>query len=84
MTPKEAIEAIQLAQAEVEWEYPMDYHIAFSEAIKALEKQIPAKPTILNNVMLKYRAARCPNCETILADKSSYCRMCGQSLKWEE
>lgn len=41
MTPEEAIKTIQVAIAEVEWEYAMDYSVAFETAIKALEKQIP-------------------------------------------
>lgn len=44
MTPEEAIKTIQVAIAEVEWEYPMNYSVAFETAIKALEKQIPKKP----------------------------------------
>ena len=43
MTPQEAIDTIKIAIAEVEWDYPMDYAVAFEEAIKALEKQIPKK-----------------------------------------
>jgi hypothetical protein len=39
MTPTEAIEIIKIAKAEVEWNYPLDYQLAFDEAIKALEKQ---------------------------------------------
>ena len=41
MTPEEAIKTIQVAIAEVEWEYPLDYSVAFETAIEALEKQIP-------------------------------------------
>ena len=44
MTAEEAIKTIQIAIAEVEWNYPLDYSIAFKTAIKALEKQIPKKP----------------------------------------
>ena len=36
MTNKEAIETIKIAIAEVEWEYPMDYAVAFETAIEAL------------------------------------------------
>lgn len=43
MTTQEAIQTIKIAIAEVEWDYPMDYAIAFEEAIEALEKQIPKK-----------------------------------------
>lgn len=39
MKPQEAIETIKIALAEVEWEYPMDYAVAFETAIEALEKQ---------------------------------------------
>ena len=44
MTPNEAIETIKVAIADVEWNYPLDYSIAFETAIEALEKQIPKKP----------------------------------------
>ena len=40
MTPQEAIKTIKVAISEVEWGYPMDYTVAFEEAIKALEKQM--------------------------------------------
>lgn len=39
MTNKEAIDTIKIAMAEVEWNYPMDYAVAFETAIEALEKQ---------------------------------------------
>ena len=38
MTPEEAIGIVRCAIGEVEWNYPMDYTIAFEEAIKALIK----------------------------------------------
>ena len=38
MTPQEAIETIKIAIAEVEWDYPMDYTVAFEAAIDALQK----------------------------------------------
>ena len=38
MKPEEAIKTIKVALAEVEWDYPMDYTVAFEEAIEALEK----------------------------------------------
>lgn len=39
MTNKEAIAIIKIAMAEVEWNYPMDYTVAFEKAIEALEAQ---------------------------------------------
>ena len=47
MTNQEAIEIIKTAIAEVEWEYPMDYAVAFDMAIKALEERedmVPIHP----------------------------------------
>lgn len=38
MTNEEAIKTIKLAIAEVEWNYPMDYAIAFETAISALDR----------------------------------------------
>ena len=40
MTYEEAIKIIKIAKAEVEWNYPLDYHIALNMAIEALKKQI--------------------------------------------
>ena len=64
MTAQEAIKIIQAAQAEVEWECPLDYAAAFDVAIEALEKQIPKK-LIVNqsrcNENLWY--LYCPSCK---------------------
>lgn len=38
MTNKEAIETIKMAIEEVVWRYPIDYTVAFEEAIKTLVK----------------------------------------------
>lgn len=38
MTEKEAIKVIEIAIAEVEWDYPLDYAVAFETAIKALKE----------------------------------------------
>lgn len=40
MTNKEAIDTIKLAKAEIEWNYSLDYQVAFDMAIKALEKEL--------------------------------------------
>lgn len=39
MAVKEAIKTLKLMQAQVEWEYPMDYAVAIDEVVKALEAQ---------------------------------------------
>ena len=32
MTQKELIDTLEIAAAEVEWRYPMDYYVAFDKA----------------------------------------------------
>ena len=85
MTNKEAIETIKIAMAEVEWNYPMDYAVAFETAIEALEKQIPKKPLYTN----KGTVTRCPVCEAIhlrciSSVEVDYCERCGQAIDWSE
>ena len=80
MTAEEAIKTIQVAIAEVEWNYPLDYSIAFKTAIKSLDKQIPKKVT----------KSACPSCNRIFLfrhsekRKGDYCDNCGQALDWSE
>lgn len=38
MTNKEAIDIIKVAISEIEWEYPLEYAIAFEKAIEALKQ----------------------------------------------
>ena len=80
MKAEEAIKTIQVAIAEVEWNYPLDYSIAFKTAVEALEKQIPKKVT----------KSACPSCNRIFLfrhsekRKGDYCDNCGQALDWSE
>ena len=81
MKPEEAIKTIKIAIAEVEWNYPMDYTVAFEEAIMALEKQLPKKPVVSEDVI-------CPNCSATLiycfhTSEIDCCDRCGQRLDWE-
>ena len=78
MTAEEAIKTIQVAIAEVECNYPLDYSIAFETAIEALEKQIPKK---LKDDGWLY----CPICgRDVLMDRFNYCPDCGQALDWSD
>ena len=89
MTAEEAIKTIQVAIAEVEWEYPLDYSIAFETAIEALEKQIPKKPI---NEECYYICPRCRDDLGVSDDDifiyelsmSKYCSNCGCKLDWTE
>ena len=85
MNLKEVIKTLELAKAEVEWNYPMDYAVAIDEAIKAMEKQIPKKPVS----KYKYRDGEnvCPSCETenrcrIVMFWEKFCPDCGQAINW--
>ena len=89
MTAEEAIKTIQVAIAEVEWEYPLDYAEAFETALNALEKQIPKKPI---NEECYYI---CPCCRDDLGvsdddifiyelSMPKYCSNCGCVLDWLE
>ena len=80
MKPEEAIKTIKIAIAEVEWNCPMDYTVAFEEAIMALEKQLPKKPVVSEDVI-------CPNCSATLiycfhTSEIDCCDRCGQRLDW--
>lgn len=89
MTPQETIETIKIAIAEVEWNYPMGYAVAFENAIKTLEKQIPKKP-----IDDRYPWCICPTCngsvyvkhiqEHIHNEETTYCEHCGQALDWSD
>lgn len=83
MTNEEAIKTIEIAIADVEWNYPMDYAIAFENAISALEKQIPKNPKILKvHDISKYKYGEC-QCGEHIMDDEKYCSNCGQKLNWE-
>ena len=86
MNLKEVIKTLELAKAEVEWDYPMDYAVAIDEAIKAIDKQIPKKPEPKKDASGEYYV--CPICgvyqEYLTDGKPPYCVNCGQALEWQE
>ena len=80
MNLKEVIKTLELAKAEVEWDYPMDYAVAIDEAIKAIDKQIPKKPEIEGEYYI------CPVCgvyQETSEGNPPYCINCGQAIDWE-
>ena len=91
MTTEEAIKTIEVAIADVEWEYPMGYSVAFEMAIDALEKQIPKKPKYedVDNI---YGAIKrtCTACGDVCMVSNGakpyehYCRQCGQAFDWSD
>lgn len=85
MTPKEAIKILEIAKAEVEWNYPLDYAIAIDMAKEALEKQIPKKPISLGEDIDR-DVGQCPNCKEIIDtyEDYKYCSDCGQAIDWRD
>lgn len=87
MTPEEAIKTIQVAIAEVEWNYPMEYSVAFETAMEALEKQIPKKPIPAEKQDIRYNMKyTCPSCGKPFVGTAigKYCYHCFQMLDWRE
>ena len=92
MTNEDAIKTINIAMAEVEWNYPMDYTVAFEMAIDAIEKHIPRKPIYSDyddngfGEIIPYTAI-CPICgyefEFGTWNENHHC-VCGQTLNWED
>ena len=90
MTNEEAIKTIEVAISEVEWNYPMNYAIAFETGNSALEKQTPKKPLDIEDT--KYKVSyKCPVCETVHVNewcgttwKLPFCSTCGQALDWSD
>ena len=92
MTNKEAIETINIAMAEVEWNYPMDYTVAFEMAIDALEKQVQKKPIKTKIATLNKSPEAiswesihcCPRCKSNLVSQYKYCPQCGLMIDWSD
>ena len=84
MTPQEAIETIKIAIAEIEWDYPMDYAVAFEMAIESLEKQIAKKTKIKDERHTINFMFCCANCNELVGFPQSHCVKCRQTLDWSE
>lgn len=81
MTNQQAIATIKVAISEVEWDYPMEYAVAFEKAIEALEKQIPKK--VIREDVEVAELDYCPNCKvSFFKSGTAYCGACGQALDW--
>ena len=85
---KERLELIEKCyRGEVE-----DYKQALEIGVKALEKQIPKKPTPIDyekymdtvkNALFLKGSYWCPNCNHVVKC-GTYCSDCGQKLDWDE
>ena len=85
MTYEKARKIIETAIAEVEWNYPLDYDVAFEKAVEAIDKQIPQKPQHNEHSFNAYICKICGNLVGIpKVFKQAYCWKCGQKLDWSE
>lgn len=99
MTNEETIKTIEIAKADVEWNYPMEYQIAFDIAIECIKKQIPTKPKHINkNGAFDGNWIKvCPSCgmkfvERVTTNDVSYPGIyhigkycdCGQAIDWRD
>lgn len=58
---------------------------AFNVAIEALEKQMPMKPSKVNDEYGFFVCSNCGGCIGYTNDRGEhkYCLMCGQKLDWD-
>ena len=89
MTESEAIKILQRdLQIQLENKALPDGIEAIQIAIQALEKQIPKKPILANNMMTKDKFLMCPCCEFRFPDSLVFlktrCWNCGQKLDWSD
>lgn len=85
MNLKEVIKTLEIAKAEVEWNYPMDYAVAIDEAIEAVDKQIPREPIGDLHSVPHYRCSVCYSSVKTYRGQHGvrFCRWCGQRILWE-
>ena len=95
MTESEAIEKLknmrlymQIEDENNDCKFTEDDYKANEMAIQALEKQIPKKPILANNMMTKDKFLMCPCCEFRFPDSLVFlktrCWNCGQKLDWSD
>ena len=78
MNNQEAIDIIKIAVAEVEWNYPLHYAVAFDTAINALEKQDAIEPIRPKDSGMMF----CGKCKYPVGKHNNYCSQCGRKVKW--
>lgn len=94
MTAEKAIEHLEnIAIFSFQDGYTDEARKALDMAIEALEKQIPKKPIITEDIFKCVYKYRCPECamylgsrgkhSIIIFEKPKYCS-CGQKLDWSE
>lgn len=88
MTNEDAIKLIECVRAEVEWNYPLDYAVAFDKAIEALKRESKCN-TEYTVYLGEYEVDPCVYEEierhenvTVIVNK---CKNCGHiDISWEK
>ena len=94
MTESEAIKEVRFNMSKIGLSDKAAKRVveARNVAIKALEKQIPKKPTpidyekyidVIDNARFLRGAYWCPNCKHVVKS-GSFCSDCGQKLDWSD
>lgn len=92
MTESEAIELLKKANRDNDKVCILPKSDMGKCLIKALEKQIPKKPTpidyekyidVIDNAKFLKGAFWCPNCKHVVKS-GSFCKDCGQKLDWSD
>ena len=87
MTTEEIVKTLKTAQAEVEWEYPMDYAAAIDEAIEAvyvrdeLIKYQKEAGTFIGGILQKAKDRANPKYYWIAFGDLLKCPVCGRCFK---
>ena len=85
MTVQEVIENLKYLISDDCTETQKDYVEEIEFAIKALEKQVPMKPTEINDECGYFE---CPTCGDLIYaegarfEEHKYCLSCGQAIDW--
>ena len=87
MTAEEAIDNLKYLISEDCTDSHFDFITEIEMAIEALEKQIPKKPTEVDEREVGWIAFMCPACNTAVIGqpyRPNNCKHCGQAIDWSE
>ena len=89
MTNKEAIEALKLMAAQVEWEYPLEWQEAIDKAVEALKRARgrwinKGKETGALGIAYMVKECSCCGFRHSLVIPMDYCPNCGADMRGEQ
>lgn len=86
MTNKEAIKILEVAKAEIEWNYPLDYQVALDKAIEALRQEPKTGRWIEFPNHNAYKCSECRRVIIVTDGKNNVCKHypychCGRKME---